>query len=84
MDYKALTSLVSNNEFNIVFRSLKAGIPETETDLLTELSIIEGNYQSFKKKERLGVISNDEANLERNKVAFSSLELIESVKKKLT
>lgn len=83
MDYKNLTSLVSNNKFDVLFENLKIGIPENETDLLAELSVIEGNYQSSKKKERLGIISNDEANLVRNKIAFSSLELIETVKKKL-
>jgi hypothetical protein len=84
MNYKELTNLVSNNDFDKVFEVLNLGIPNEQTDLSSELSIIEGNYKSFKKKERLGVISNEDANVERNKIAFSTLELIETVKKKLT
>lgn len=84
MDYKKLTSLVSKNEFELVFETLSTGIPEKETDLLSELATINGNYQAFKKKDRLGIISNENSGIERNKIALSSLEFIDAVKKKLT
>lgn len=83
MNYKDLTSLVSNNRYPEVFSTLKIRIPEEETELHSELAIIEGMYNAFKKKERLGVISDSDSSIERSKIAYSLLEHIDSLKKKL-
>lgn len=83
MDYNKLMSYVSKNNFEKVFQILMVGIPEEEEELREELSIVEGKYNSFKKKERLGLLSNSDLNTERSNVALSTVELINSVKKKL-
>lgn len=83
MDYKELKSLVAKNKFDQVFTTLNQGIPEDEAELIEELSIVEGAYDAFKKKERLGLLSNSETITERSKVAMSVITLIGTVKKKL-
>lgn len=83
MDYDEMINLVGKNQFEKVIDTLKAGIPKTEIELLNNVSIVEGAYNSYENDLNLGLISNSESTIARGRIARSILNLINSVKKKL-
>lgn len=84
MNFDKLNSLVGKNYFDEVFSTLEQGIPSDDNELREQLSLIESNYSSFKKKERLHILSHSETITEKSKITLSLLEFINEVKKKLT
>jgi len=83
MEYDKLIHLVEKNEISKAFNVLKQIIPEEEEDLLEELSVLSSRYDSFKRKERLGVFLNSESVVERNKITLGLIGLINMLKKKM-
>ena len=73
---KALRSLIAAGRTGEVFPKLLDHAETHAPRLLDEVSQLSARWETLKRKERNGILSNSEANVERNQVINALLELI--------
>ena len=74
IDKIALKDMIGNNKIKEVLDILVKMFPK-RNDLMLQKS----RFSSMENKERLGIISSDAYNMERNKIVFSVLEVIDEL-----
>lgn len=77
--FKNLKTLISQGNLDYVFESINNYL-EADNELFNEFIVLSKNFHDLNKKSRLGILSNQDKELEENQLVFKLLKFIDQLK----